>query len=196
MVKNKLNSIAEKYREHLLRNVPKICACLSNVSDIPEDVLKHVRHPHTPKWEEDDSIGHSFTVVRLLLVSILAELSIHHTVHDPEQDDAATAEATEDKVDVFGAITNETYSIFVDWFFEFPENNLYSHQFYKFFFQSLRKNNVHSQTLMIQKNKFISRILEAFKIRKGDDDDGEEKKECIVTNRDYNTGEFFFHFCC
>lgn len=113
---------------------------------------------------------HSFTVVRLLLVSILAELSAHH---DPNN------------LNVFANISPECYSIFVHWFFHYPENNLYSHQFYKLFFNCLRKDDTYGLTAIIQKSKFVSKMLEAFKSVGHE----EEKKQEVVTNNNFNTGQ-------
>ena len=116
-------------------------------------------------------------MVRLFLVTLLAEMSSHQS----------------EELDVMGTISESTYMLLVDWFYDYPENNMYGTQFYILFFRCLRANHTSSLTAMIQKSKFVSRMLDAFKETTGDCDEEEEKKDGTIRilkpRHKYNFGQ-------
>ena len=110
-----MNAVTALFHKNLQANIGKICTHLVSGATSPDTPL-NVTHPGQTVSSP------SFTVARLLLVTLLAEIISHR----PSR--------TED-------LPCDLWTVLSGWFFEYTENNMYQCQFFRLFFQVLRAND-------------------------------------------------------
>ena len=67
-IANKLKTVKELILQNILNDMPKICACLTTANASP-GTLSDLRHPGRIV------VSQGFTVARLMLVSLIAEMA-------------------------------------------------------------------------------------------------------------------------
>lgn len=132
---NMLSAVHDKLHEHAKAHVPDLC-----------NVLIHIDGQKREKSIPFSSftIKRAFGLYRYNLTEILTDLIICA----PE---------------VLDKVPQQTWRVLGAWFIEYCYNNLYHSLFYKIIQIIVRENHVESQKQLLNRYKFLSRIIEHYK---------------------------------